>query len=390
MVRNDQVPLKVLHVLGRMEPGGAEIRLLELIDRLSAREFRVDVCALSGLEGSLDDRVRASGGDVIPLKLDASFPGRFIRLLKQQRYDVVHSNVLLTSGFILALAAAAGVPIRIAHLHSTEDGRPATIRRLIQRRVLRWLIDRFATNVVACGEGTMQAVWGVGWGRDSRCRIIYCGLDPDKFDRVVDRTGARAQLGIPADVPVFLHIGRESPEKNHGRLVRVFAQIREIAPDAWLVLVGAGTDQADGVTARTARECGLRDQILGLGVRHDVPELLKVADVLLLPSLFEGLPTVVLEACAAGVPVLASDLPGVREIAARFPMVRYRPLSTSDREWAMAALALPGDAEMLRLRRTAGESFRQSAFHVDHTAAAYRDVWSRRKQNLPTVKIACF
>jgi glycosyltransferase involved in cell wall biosynthesis len=373
-----------------MEPGGAEIRLLELIGRLSAREFRVDVCALSGLEGSLDDRVRAFGGDVIPLKLDAWFPRRFVRLLKRQRYDVVHSNVLLTSGFILALAAAAGVPIRIAHLHSTGDGRPTTIRRRIQRRVLRGLIDRYATNVVACGEGTMEAVWGAGWGKDSRCRIIYCGLDPDVFDRNVDRTRARAQLGIPPGAPVFLHIGRESPEKNHGRLVRIFAQIRDIAPDAWLVLVGAGTDQADGVTARTARECGIRDQILGLGVRHDVPVLLKAADALLLPSLFEGLPTVVLEACAAGVPALASDLPGVREIATRFPMVRHQSLSTSDREWALAALALPRDAEVLRLRDTAGQSFRQSVFHVDHTAAAYRDVWRRHKQNLPTVRIACF
>ena len=74
--------------------------------------------------------------------------------------------------------------------------------------------------------------------------------------------------------------------------------------------------------------------MLGLGVRDDVPQLLKTADVLLLPSIHEGLPGVVLEACASGTPVLASDLPGVREIASRLPLVRYLPLTAADEEWA--------------------------------------------------------
>ena len=113
-----------------------------------------------------------------------------------------------------------------------------------------------------------------------------------------------------------------------------------------------------------------------LGVRHDVPQLLEASDVLLLPSIREGLPGVVLEACASGVPVLATDLPGVREIASRLPLVRYLPLSADDAEWAAAAVGLPNQASQLGLRGAAAETFRASVFHIDRMVKAHRLLWS--------------
>jgi hypothetical protein len=145
--------------MGRMQPGGAEIRLVELLGRLRPDEFQVDVAVLSGLAGSLDEQVRHYGGDVVPVRLDARFPARFIRLLRGRRYHVVHSHVLYTSGPILALAAAAGVPVRVAHFHATHDGRETSWRRELQRRAMRGLIERYATDIIACGEGSMDAVW---------------------------------------------------------------------------------------------------------------------------------------------------------------------------------------------------------------------------------------
>ncbi len=101
------------------------MRLLETISALGPSEVRVDVCALSGLEGSLDAQVRACGGTVIPVALTSpSFPFRFMQLLHRERYSVVHSNVIYATGGILALAAAAGVPVRIAQFHAMGDGHP--------------------------------------------------------------------------------------------------------------------------------------------------------------------------------------------------------------------------------------------------------------------------
>jgi glycosyltransferase involved in cell wall biosynthesis len=360
-----------------MQPGGAEIRLLELMVRLCPEEFRVDVCALSGLAGSLDFQVRALGGTVVPIRLDVRFPGRFLRLLRQGQYSVVHSHVLFTSGPILALAAKAGIPVRVAHFHGMHDGRRGTLRRKAQRSITRYLIHRYATDIIACGEGAMDAVWIGGWRADPRCRVIYDALDPARFEEPVDRVRVRADLGIPSAAQIFLHVGNEVPEKNHRRLLAIFAELRRIVPSSWLVLVGAGTDHPAGATACGLYELGMRDRAVALGVRDDVPRLLKASDALLLPSMREGLPGVVLEACAAGVPVLATDLPGVREIASRLPLVRYLPLSATDAEWAAAASILPADAERHRLRDTAAELFRASVFHVDRAAEAHRVLWGR-------------
>jgi len=339
----------VLHVMGRMELGGAELRLVEVLEHLPPDEFRVDVCSLSGLSGSLDARVVACGGAVWPLRLDATFPLRFLRLLHERKYDVVHSHVLHTSGPILALAAAAGVRTRVAHFQSMRDGKTPTWSRRIQTDVKMRLIDLAATDIIACSEGSMDAVWRPDWRQDRRCRVIYDGVATDRFEARATPDDVRAELQLAGSGPVFLHIGYTAAEKNHPRLLRIFAAIVERAPGATLILAGEGTDQQDGIVGQHVRMLGLEGRVLALGVRSDVPRLLGAADVVLLPSLREGLPGVVLEATLAGVPVLATDLPGVREIAARLPGVFYLPLHETDGAWAALALSLPHEAARLRL-----------------------------------------
>lgn len=370
-------PRKVLHILGRMHPGGAETRLLELMGQFRPEEFVVDVCALSGLEGSLDPAVRATGGQVIHLRLDAKFPLRFIQLLRRERYDVVHSHVLYASGPILALAKLAGVPIRIAHFHATEDGRQTTALRRLARESMRWSIGHYATHIIACGEGAMIGIWGTDWRADRKCSVVYDALDLTKFEIPVDRDRVRASLGIAPSSPMFIHVGREAADdqKNHRRLLQMFAAIVARQPQARLVLAGGGTDDPAGRTRTAVRELGLEAQVLPLGVRQDVPALMSAADAMLLPSRFEGLPGVVLEACATGLPVLASDLAGVREIADRLQLVRYLSLDASDAEWAEAALALPAEATRLRLRETALDAFRPTVFYLDVAVEAHRALW---------------
>jgi glycosyltransferase involved in cell wall biosynthesis len=168
-------------------------------------------------------------------------------------------------------------------------------------------------------------------------------------------------------------------EKNHERLLSIFAEINRQEPSSRLILVGAGTDDAAGISRRVIDRLRLTAAVKALGARGDVPQLLRAADVLLLPSLREGLPAIVLEACVSGVPVLATDLPGVREIARRLVLVRYLPLSAADADWAAAALRLPDEASRLRLRATAAETFRASVFHIDRAVDAYRLLWNGAK-----------
>jgi glycosyltransferase involved in cell wall biosynthesis len=373
-------PIRVLYVLGRMQPGGIEVRLVDLMRRLRPEEIRVDVCALSGMSGSLDADVRALGGEVIHLPLRSlNFSARFTQLVRQNRYDAVHANVHYTSGIVIGLASIAGVPIRVANFHVTEDGRANTPYRRAQRRLMQCLIDRFATDIAGCCETVLEQAWSAAWRTDSRCQTIYYGTDVSDFDRRDDRLAVRSELQIPAEAQMFLHLGRCSPDgqKNHLRLLAIFAATLKVVPSAWLVLAGSGTDDPHGDIARQIRDLGIRDRTLTLGVRKDVARLLGAADALLLPSLFEGLPNVVLEACAAGVPVLATDLGGVREIASRLRLVRYLPLSASDSEWALVASQLPSEASRLRIRESSADAFRASVFHADRALEAHKRLWSR-------------
>jgi glycosyltransferase involved in cell wall biosynthesis len=337
------VPTRVLHVLAGFQRGGLEYRLLDLVRSVDREVFVTDFCCTSGTAGPLGAAVRALGSEVFPLPLDARFPVRFARLVRAGQYDAVHSHVYLSSGFILALAAVAGVRGRIAHFRSTSDGRAPSAYRAVWRETMRCMLDRYASHIVGVCEGALDSVWTRSWRTDARCHVIYNGLDPERLAPSRARAVVRSELGLD-DSPVFLHVGRARKPKNHARLLSIFGEMVRADPAVRLLLVGGGTAEADGEVAGRIRALGLDRQVLALGERDDVPDLLNAADAMLLPSLWEGLPGVVLEACAAGLPVLATDLPGVREIASKLPLVRSLPLSASDAEWASLALVLPEHA----------------------------------------------
>ena len=142
--------LRVLNVFGQLERGGAELRAGELAEAFPPDHLRSDFLVLSGLDGVLDDRVRAAGGDVVKCALDPSFTWKFYRLLRQRRYDVVHSHVHYFSGVILSLARIAGIRGRVSHLHTARvNDREDTRRRRIQLAVCRELIRWNATDIIA-------------------------------------------------------------------------------------------------------------------------------------------------------------------------------------------------------------------------------------------------
>jgi glycosyltransferase involved in cell wall biosynthesis len=325
---NHRSAIKVLHVFGRMERGGAELRTLELVESLSRAEFDSDFLVLSDLPGSLDSRVKAAGGQVIPCPLTLAFPFRAVWLLITSEYDVVHSHVHHFSGLLLFLAWIARVPGRIAHLRSSTDGyAEATVRRRVQRLVLRWLTDAFATDILSVSEGVMTDAWDAGWSRDNRCRVVYNGLPVARLTRVSEITPRSHTL---------ICVGSVHQAKNQVRLVAIFQVCKTRMPELELEIVGRhlGAYAGEVVTEMVAR--GLGDSIKLTGEVPEPLEVMAAASVLILPSLWEGLPGVVLEAAALGLPVVASDLPGVKEIAKHFPHVRSMSLSQSDDEWADA------------------------------------------------------
>jgi glycosyltransferase involved in cell wall biosynthesis len=358
--------LRVLHVFGQMARGGAELRTLELAESFHGERVRSDFLVLSGLDGPLDARVRAAGGEVIKCRIDARFPLRLYRLLRERRYDVVHSHVHYFSGVILALARLAGTPGRIANFHTAVvNDKEETIRRRAQLATCRRLIQLAATDVLAVGEATMHGAWGPQWESDRRCRVVYSGLPAARL---------RVQVKTP-ETSVLTNVASIQPLKNQLRLIGILSRAVGDLPDLKLRLVGREVGDYGLKVRRAAAEARLSDRLELVGEVDDPMPWIAGSNLLILPSLWEGLPGAALEACALGIPVLAADLPGTRELARHFPTLSVLSLKEDDEVWAAAVVRLsrPG----MRATREAQERFARSPFTLARSREAHCEVWSR-------------
>ncbi|HEX6351458.1 glycosyltransferase [Actinophytocola sp.] len=346
----------VVHVLGTLDRGGAETVALELCRRIPPTEVRQRFLLLGESEGRLANRFVAAGATVdrCPISPRHTFAVRLWRWLRAARPDVVTSHVSLASGLVLTMAALAGVPARIARMHSEGDGHPDTERRL-RRAVLRVALRRSATAVL--GVTSAALAFATPPPADGRYRVVPNGVDVARF----------ARRRVDADHPVLVHIGRAAPEKNRAFLLAVHVEARNAAPDTELFIAGPG-----GIADLPASAC-VDPSVRLLGDVDHIPDILARAGVLLLPSHREGLPGVVLEALAAGVPVLASDLPGIRELAGELSGITVLPLVAGPRFWAETALRLAAtpSAERAEIRTVVT----LSRFALEASVDAWRRVW---------------
>jgi len=378
-------PTKVLHVFGRLGRGGAPMRTLDLLRHLDRQHYQLHFCTLSDVIGNFRHEIEAAGGRVVTAPYGLfRFARPFTRLLLHERFDVVHSHVYYQSGNILRLAARCGVPVRVAHFRSSHDGTYATPIRRLQQWLLRRWIKHYATDILAVSRQAMQSAWGDQWQCDPRCRVVYNGLDPHSFAAPSDRSRVLDEFALPDDAFLCIHVGRMSPAKNHGRLVEIFATVASQRADAYLLLVGWGEQTIEEATRRRVAELGLAGRVCFCGERSDVPRLLKAADVLVFPSRWEGLPGVVIEACAAGTPVVASDLPSIQEIAARLPGIETVSLDRSNQTWA-SRVSCP-----LRSRAARGNTqslsglLSDTEFAIRNCAETMCSVWDGQRRILPS------
>jgi glycosyltransferase involved in cell wall biosynthesis len=362
---------KVLCVLHQLRRAGAELRTLEVIEAAHAEGWRCDICIDSGEPGELDDRARELGCRLWYIRSGLSFRSRFGALLRSERYGVVHSHVGLTSGAVLRDAHAMGVPVRVAQLHNSRLIRPGVPARIRAGAMRSW-IDSHATHIVGVSRGVLENAWSPEWRRDPRCRVVYNGLDVTAFSVPPDREGLRREWGLEPDAPLAVHVGRFHRQKNHAWLLEVFAAMRASRPALRLALIGDASCPEGAEIRRATERLGVADSVVFAGVRPDVPRILTGADLLLLPSLWEGLPGVAVEAYAAGLPVVASDIPGLAEIAERFASVRLVSLAASAEEWAGQAF---GALDEGRPETPGWTYWSETPFTVEAASRAAMEIW---------------
>lgn len=373
--------LRVMHVIGRLIPGGVERRTLELIRYTRSSEIQHHVLVTSGLAGSLDQEYRSAGAKIhyLPLR-GLAFAGQLMRLLRQQKIDVLHSNIMYASGYVLMLARIVGVQGRIAHFQSDGQRRNLSWRKRLQYSVSRGMIDAFATQIVGLTPEGLSIAWSSSWRNDPRCRVLVNGVLLAAF-----ATSVRTTLLAPAEVgPVFIHLGRgDLPTKNREKAISIFGELAARYPNSILAFVGRdGIDAADGERHRLRLLSLLSSQVSRSRVRFigevdNVADYLAAADLFVFTSRLEGLPGVVIEAFASGLPVVASSLPGVRFIAENLSdeaAVRLLSPDDSDLRWADAiedVLAFASD----RGRDCQASRLNGGPFDLKRAAEAYLALW---------------
>jgi glycosyltransferase involved in cell wall biosynthesis len=305
-------PIRILHVVGMMNRGGAETWLMHILRNIDRDKFKIDFLVGTTDSCAYDAEILALGSRIIPC-LGAANPWQYARNFKQVLaeygpYDVVHSHIHHYSGYILRLAKQAGVTIRICHSHidsSPLEAKASWWRRAYLKLMQGW-IDRYATIGLGCSDIACADLFGANWRKDPRWQSYYYGIDLAPFAEAVDPASIRQELGIPDNSFVIGHVGRFHEQKNHPFLLEIFAQVLKQAPQAYLLLVGEGALRPQ--IEQQISQMNLTERVIFAGSRADVARLMLGAmDVFVMPSLCEGLPLVGIEVQSAGLPAALSE-----------------------------------------------------------------------------------
>ena len=300
-------PLRVAQVLNRMDSGGIEAVVMNYYRHVDRDRIQFDFYFAADSAFPQREELERLGAGIF-LVPSYSHPLAYHRALcrafKAGDYTIVHAHLSTMSVFALFAAWRAGVPVRICHNHTTAHWGGG--KKTLLKYILRPFNKLFATDYFACGEKAGRWMYGNRCFDAGRVHVMPNAIDTKKFEYdQAARIRLREELKIPQDAFVVGHVGRFMYQKNHPFLLQVFKEILRLRENAFLLLVGEGELQE--TIRQSVREQSLEGKVIFTGARQDVSKLYSAMDVFCLPSFYEGLPVVALEAQANGLPCVFSD-----------------------------------------------------------------------------------
>lgn len=294
--------IRVLQCVNVMHRAGLETMLMNYYRNIDREQIQFDFLTHRPERGDYDDEIEQMGGRVYyaPRLYPQNFPAYFSYMKRffaeHPEYRIVHSHIDAMSYLPMLAAKKAGVPIRIAHSHSTSIDRDF---KYLLKQCFRILLPSAANAYLACGTEAGRFLFG-----NRAFQIIPNAVDAEKFYYNEEiRQNKRRQLNLQ-DEFVVGHVGRMSYPKNHEQLIEIFDAIQKAYPNSKLLLIGVG-EKEEEIRNRVKARC-LEEKVLFLGKRSDVNELYQAMDVFVLPSRFEGIPVVGIEAQLSDLPCIFS------------------------------------------------------------------------------------
>lgn len=353
--------IRVLHILGIVAGGGVESVIMNYYEHIDRNKVQFDFIVHNDNKIDITKRVEAMGGKVFKVtpyyKNPIAFTYGIYKVIKKHHYRIIHSNINTLSAFPLFAAWVAGAPVRILHNHSTSS--PGETKRNIMKFMLRPFARLFATHYFACSRLAGEWMYGRKMMDSGKVKIVNNALDLKKYAfNSRKREMLRKELGF-TDEFVIGHVGRFMFQKNHEFLIDVFVKAYKKNPHMVLLLIGDGPLRS--AMEEKVKKLGLTDHVNFLGLRNDVQNLYNVMDIFVLPSHYEGLPVVGVEAQANGLPCLFSTK--VTKETHLTHSAQFLDLSTGASKWAERIVSMK-----YKRNEEVGEELRQAGFEINKEA----------------------
>lgn len=301
---------RILHIVGSMNRAGAETMVMNLYREVDRTKYQFDFIYFTPKKCDYDDEITEMGGKIYRVfpkskNVLTRYINYYLTLKKLKDNDYVHSHMNINNSMYLIIAYLAGIKERISHSHGTTGRSHKKGIRRIYKNFSFGLIKRFATKYVACGEAAGKYLYPKV--ENSKIILLPNAIDVQKFSnsRKTNRNYIRNLLKIDNDTLVLSQVGRLNKVKNHDFSIKFLKFLKEKGTKFHFVIVGEGNLRNE--LEEKMKNARLEEDVTFLGVRSDVPELFSGSDAVLMPSLHEGFPVVLVESQAIGVPSLISD-----------------------------------------------------------------------------------
>ena len=318
--------IKVAHIIARMITGGADENTLFTIEGLDKDKYEIDLITGEEFDRNILNKIKNNSFDIIQIKglkcklnflHDPIVLLKLIKLLKRKRYDIIHTHT--TKAGVLGRIAAriAGVQIIVHGLHGSTF-------EAFDSGLLNWLLflserltGRFTDAYISVSEVLSEKYIEKGIGRKENYHTVYSGMELGTFygaRRKIDRRKKRRELGIGVEDFVIGNVARLEKRKGHKFLLDVFKNIVKKQKEGHVKLLIIGEGDKRKYLENYVKELNLGNKVIFTGYREDVEELMALMDIFVLTSLREGLPRVLVQAAAIGMPSIAFNVDGVSEI----------------------------------------------------------------------------
>ncbi len=353
-------PIRLLWLVDSLGAGGAEALVVTFARNVNAREHQLFVACLNGAEGGNAQRLRDCGVPVIDLGArnlrDLRAFRRLLFVIREHGIQLIHAHLTYSSIWSAIASRLTGVPA-IASLHvspsATRTLRDSAIHRLatdLRDRVMRAILNRWSRAVVMVSAALRDDYLARGLS-PQKVRVVHNGIELDRFRQAREEARSRLEreLAIPPGVPVVATVAVLRPRKGIEVLLAAAIQVSR----AHFLIIGDGPMREEWTSL--AETLGVADRVHWAGFRNDVDALLAGCDLFVHPSLDDAFPTVLLEAMAAGLPIVASRVGGIPEIVSEGVTGQLVPAS-DPAALSRAINALLGNEDSMRLMRAAAES----------------------------------